>query len=218
MSLDEGTALGSYRIVEQIGRGGMATVYKAHHPGLDRYVAIKVLPDFFAEDEEYRDRFQQEARSIARLKHPNILNVFDFGQERGITYLLLELVEERVVAHHHVRALAHDEVLGLDATLPQLGDLLEQYGRVDDDAVADDAHAVRVEDARRDQLELELAVLGDDGVAGVVAALGADDHLGLLGEVIDDLALAFVAPLAADEDDDQRGYSVPGSGRLVSRL
>jgi putative two-component system response regulator len=71
----------------------MATVYKAHHNGLDRYVAIKVLPDFFAEDEAYRDRFQQEARSIARLKHPNILNVFDFGQERGITYLVLELVE-----------------------------------------------------------------------------------------------------------------------------
>ena len=92
MSLAPGTALGSYRIVEEIGRGGMATVYKAHHPGLDRFVAIKVLPDFFAEDEDYRDRFQQEARSIARLKHPNILSVFDFGQERGITYLVLELV------------------------------------------------------------------------------------------------------------------------------
>jgi putative two-component system response regulator len=92
MSLAPGTVLGSYRIVEEIGRGGMATVYKAHHPGLDRFVAIKVLPDFFAEDEDYRDRFQQEARSIARLKHPNILNVFDFGQERGITYLVLELV------------------------------------------------------------------------------------------------------------------------------
>jgi putative two-component system response regulator len=92
LSLEPGASLGTYRIIEQIGRGGMATVYKAHHPGLDRYVAIKVLPDFFAEEAEYRDRFQQEARSIARLKHPNILNVFDFGQERGITYLVLELV------------------------------------------------------------------------------------------------------------------------------
>ena len=92
MSLEAGAALGAYRIVEQIGRGGMATVYRAHHSALDRDVAIKVLPDFFAEDEEYRERFQQEARSIARLKHPNILNVYDFGQERGITYLVLELV------------------------------------------------------------------------------------------------------------------------------
>jgi putative two-component system response regulator len=93
MSLPAGFALGQYRIVAPIGRGGMATVYKAHHGALDRDVAIKVLPDFFAEDEGYRERFLLEARSVAKLNHPNILSVFDFGQERGITYLVLELVE-----------------------------------------------------------------------------------------------------------------------------
>ena len=93
MTLADGFTLGQYRIVARIGRGGMATVYRARQASLDRDVAIKVLPDFFAEDEGYRERFQQEAKSIARLKHPNILNVFDFGQERGITYLVLELVE-----------------------------------------------------------------------------------------------------------------------------
>ncbi|HEX9560047.1 MAG TPA: HD domain-containing phosphohydrolase [Candidatus Dormibacteraeota bacterium] len=93
MTLADGFNLGQYRIVACIGRGGMATVYRARQASLDRDVAIKVLPDFFAEDEGYRERFQQEAKSIARLKHPNILNVFDFGQERGITYLVLELVE-----------------------------------------------------------------------------------------------------------------------------
>src|SRR5467141_3172190 len=67
MSLSAGVTLGAYSILERIGRGGMATVYKAYHPALDRYVAIKVLPEFFAEDETYRDRFQQEARSVARL-------------------------------------------------------------------------------------------------------------------------------------------------------
>jgi putative two-component system response regulator len=92
MSLGDGAALGPYRIVERIGRGGMATVYKAYHPALDRYVAIKVLPDFFSEDEAYRERFRQEAQSVARLKHPNILNVFDFGREGEVTYLVLELV------------------------------------------------------------------------------------------------------------------------------
>jgi len=98
MSLSPGVALGPYRILERLGRGGMATVYKAHHPVLDRYVAIKVLPEFFAEDETYRDRFQQEARSVARLKHPNILNVFDYGQTDEITYLVLELVEGGTLA------------------------------------------------------------------------------------------------------------------------
>ncbi|HEX9475931.1 MAG TPA: HD domain-containing phosphohydrolase [Candidatus Dormibacteraeota bacterium] len=111
MSLPEGFALGPYRIVARIGRGGMATVYRAHHTLLDRDVAIKVLPDFFAEEEDYRERFQQEARSIARLKHPNILNVFDFGQESGITYLVLELVEGGTLADRLGRPMDLEEVV-----------------------------------------------------------------------------------------------------------
>ncbi len=98
MSLPDGYSLGPYRIIGKIGRGGMATVYRAHHAALDRDVAIKVLPDFFAEEDAYRDRFQQEARSVARLNHPNILNVFDFGQEGGVTFLVLELVEGGTLA------------------------------------------------------------------------------------------------------------------------
>jgi len=65
MTVREGTTLGQYRVVARIGRGGMATVYRAYHPALDRYVAVKVLPEFFAEDPSYRERFQQEARSVA---------------------------------------------------------------------------------------------------------------------------------------------------------
>jgi len=111
MSLPAGFALGQYRIVARIGRGGMATVYKGHHSALDRNVAIKVLPDFFAEDEVYRERFLQEARSVARLKHPNILNVFDFGQEQGITYLVLELVEGGTLAERIGRPMDLEEVV-----------------------------------------------------------------------------------------------------------
>jgi hypothetical protein len=111
----------------------------------------------------------------------------------------------------------HAILLRLDPPLAQLGYLAQQHDRVHDHAVADDAGDVRVQDARGHQLELELAVLGDDRVAGVVAALGADDHVGLRGEVVDHLAFALVSPLAADQDDDH-AYSVPGSGRLVSRL
>jgi putative two-component system response regulator len=98
MSLGPGDWVGPYQIRERIGRGGMATVYRAHHADLDRDVALKVLPEFFAEDLEYRERFQQEARSVARLRHPNILNVYDFGHADGITFLALELVRGGTLA------------------------------------------------------------------------------------------------------------------------
>ena len=86
----------------------------------------------------------------------------------------------------------------------QLGDLLGQHLRVDHHAVADRADLARVEDPRRDQVELEGLAVADDRVAGVVAALEADHEVGLLGEQVDDLALALVAPLGAH--DHQTGH------------
>jgi putative two-component system response regulator len=93
VNVHEGMTLGAYRVMDRIGRGGMSTVYRAYHAALDRYVALKVMPEFFAEDLSYRERFQQEARSIARLKHQNILEVFDFGYEEELAFLVMELVE-----------------------------------------------------------------------------------------------------------------------------
>ena len=93
MRVREGLRVGPYELLERIGRGGMATVYRAYHSALDRDVAIKVLPDFFAEHAEYRDRFQREARSVARLTHPNIVDVFDFGYHEETPYIVMELVD-----------------------------------------------------------------------------------------------------------------------------
>jgi cyclic di-GMP phosphodiesterase len=98
VTVSDPVALGPYQIVERIGRGGMATVYKGHHVGLDRPVAIKVLPEFFSDDPIYQQRFQHEARSVARLKHPNILSVYDFGQDGTTTYLVMELIDGGTLA------------------------------------------------------------------------------------------------------------------------
>jgi len=111
MSVAEGTFIGPYLLVDRIGRGGMATVYRAHHPALDRFVAIKVLPDFFADDESYRERFQLEAQSVARLHHPNILNAFDFGQDRGVPYLVMELIEGGTLADRMGRPMDIQQVV-----------------------------------------------------------------------------------------------------------
>src|SRR5579859_2126436 len=88
-----GRSLGQYRIVDRIGAGGMATVFKAYQPTLDRYVAIKVLPAYHARDPIFVKRFVQEARSVARLAHPNIVQIHDFGDQEGITYIVMEYVD-----------------------------------------------------------------------------------------------------------------------------
>lgn len=88
-----GKTLGSYRLVEQIGQGGMATVFKAYQPSMDRYVAVKILPSHFTQDATFVARFTQEARVLARLEHPHILPVYDYGEQEGITYLVMRYIE-----------------------------------------------------------------------------------------------------------------------------
>jgi serine/threonine protein kinase len=79
MPLSAGDHVGPYKIIEKLGQGGMATVYKAYHAGLDRYVALKVLHSDLTEDPTFTARFQREARLVAKLDHPNIVPVHDFA-------------------------------------------------------------------------------------------------------------------------------------------
>ena len=88
-----GRNLGPYRLLEQLGAGGMATVYKAYHAAMDRYVAIKVLPHHLAREPSFRARFQQEARVIARLEHRYILPVYDAAEDDGIPYLVMRYTD-----------------------------------------------------------------------------------------------------------------------------
>jgi serine/threonine protein kinase/uncharacterized protein YraI len=85
--------LGQYEIREKIGQGGMAHVYKAYQPGLERFVAVKVLSPALAEEPGFTERFQREALSAARLHHPHILEVYDFGVQDNYNYLVMRYVE-----------------------------------------------------------------------------------------------------------------------------
>lgn len=89
----EGQTLGKYRIMEPLGRGGMAQVYRAYHPQLDRYVAVKVLRSDLVENEEFLARFRREAQSVAGLRHPNIVQVYDFDVQDDLYYMVMELLE-----------------------------------------------------------------------------------------------------------------------------
>jgi serine/threonine protein kinase len=85
--------VGTYLLIEQQGQGGMATVFKAYHAALDRYVALKVMHTAFTEDPTFLERFQREALVVAKLDHPHIVPIFDYSNEEGRPYLVMKYIE-----------------------------------------------------------------------------------------------------------------------------
>lgn len=94
---EKGENIGPYQIIEQLGHGGMATVYKAYHANLDRYVALKVLHPALKEAEGFLDRFEREAKLVARLDHPNIIPIYDFDEYKGNPYLVMRFVKGKTL-------------------------------------------------------------------------------------------------------------------------
>ena len=115
-----GKQLGQYRIVAPLGEGGMAAVYKAYQPSMDRHVAIKVLPRQYASDPEFVGRFEREAKVIASLEHTNILPVHDFGEADGYTYIVMRFVEGGTLA---------DSLQGQPLPLPTICHVVSQIAR-----------------------------------------------------------------------------------------
>ena len=150
-----GLTLGQYKIIEQVGQGGVASVYKAYQPGLERYVAIKVLSPLQAQKSDFKARFQREAKAIAALNHPNILPVYDFGQRDDYAYLVMRLIEP-------ARTLQNVMISSL--SLPQMSDFMGQIA-----AALDAAHQQGV--IHRDVkpanvlLDGDWALLSDFGMA-----------------------------------------------------
>jgi serine/threonine-protein kinase len=114
-----GRQLGAYQIVAPLGEGGMAAVYKAYHPAMERYVALKVLPRHFADDPQFMARFQREAKLLAQLQHPHILPVFDYGQAEGYTYIVMPFVPSGTLT---------DSLKGQPLPLPRIRQVISQIG------------------------------------------------------------------------------------------
>ncbi len=119
-----------YRIEEPIGKGGMGVVYKAIQIALDRIVAIKILPAHLAEDHEFVTSFSQEAKTVAKLNHPNIVPVYDFGNHQGTYYLVMQFVEGRTL---------REMLLSHKPPIEQIASILTQVG-----AALDYAHSKEV--------------------------------------------------------------------------
>ncbi len=120
MRLQTGDTIGAYEIVGEVGRGGMATVYKAYHERLDRHVAIKFMHDTFLQDESFHARFQREARIVARLENPHIVPIYDYDTHEGVPYLVMKYIAGMTLKRRAIKT-------GL--TVYQSRDLLTEVAR-----------------------------------------------------------------------------------------
>ena len=177
-----GRTLGNYTLLEKIGEGGMGTVYRARHRLMDRIVAVKVLADGLTSDREAVRRFEREARTTARLEHPNIVPAHDFGEHEGTAYLVMPYVEGRDLGR----------IVREGGPLP-VADAVAHLRQ----AAVGLAHAHAQGIIHRDVKPGNL-LLGSDGNVHVLdlglarASLDADEHLTLTAQVIG--TVDFMAP------------------------
>jgi serine/threonine protein kinase len=163
--------IASYTLLEPLGHGGMAVVYRARQDSLDRTVAVKILSENLAASTEFLERFRREARTAANLRHPNVITVFDFGQdERGVPYLVLEYIEGPTLADLMDVGLDDSRVPGLLDQIAAGLDYAHARGIIHRDVKP--GNVLMTEDGR--------AVLADFGLAWLLE--GA--HLTLTGGVI----------------------------------
>lgn len=167
-----GHRLGQYEIVSEIGRGGMAIVYKAFQPSLNRTVAIKVLPPHLAIDKVFVERFLQEARSAARLEHPNIVPIHDVGESNGRYYIVMRYLPGKPL-HHIIRESGHLALPAAARILSQVASALDHAHR----------HGVVHRDIKPANILVEpdgAAVLTDFGIAKA----GGGGHITQAGTVM----------------------------------
>lgn len=163
-----GKQIGQYQIEEQIGQGGMATVYKAYQPSINRHVAVKILPSQYAQDPSFLKRFEQEAKAIAALEHPHILPVYDFGTQDGLTYMVMRYIKWGTLSKFMGQPLAPERIVTLIGDVASALDYAHKQGVVHRDIKPSN---VLIDNNGE-------ALLTDFGIAKMMAGSGATQLTG----------------------------------------
>lgn len=180
----EGQTLGKYRILQALGRGGMAQVYRAYHAALDRYVAVKVLRTDLIEQADFLERFRREARAVSALRHPAIVQVFDFDVQDDLYYMVMELLEGDTLRARLNAYRTRGEFLPLSEIVRILQDVLDGLDYAHHEGVIHrDLKPSNILLTRRGQ-----AVLTDFGIAQIVGVTQHTVSGALLG------TLHYMAP------------------------
>ena len=180
----QGQILGSYHVMEPLGWGGMAEVYRAYHPQLDRHVAIKVLRSDLVSDEGFLARFRREARAIAALRHPNIVQVYDLNVQDGVYYMVMELLEGDTLKSRLHDYRMRDERMPMGEVVRIILDVLDGLGYAHDEGVVHrDIKPSNILLTRRGEV-----VLADFGIAQMAGETRHTASGALLG------TLEYIAP------------------------
>ncbi|MFN8536011.1 MAG: serine/threonine-protein kinase [Thermomicrobiales bacterium] len=156
---------GRYELRDVLGRGGMATVFRAYQPSLDRQVAVKIIASNLAHDPEFVERFRREARTVARLRHPNILTVHDFGEEDGLLFLVTELIGGGTLQSRLHELRSSDRAVELIAQVGAALDFAHAQGVIHRDVKPLNIFL----DRRGEGEEGDQAILADFGIAKATA-------------------------------------------------